>query len=114
MAIRKGSWKLIWDFETGQKELYKLDIDPMEQSNVADLNAQMTRLLEQELANHIQETYAFLPKKDPLYDPKKASQWLLFSRTKRLETLERARMDFLSKDFDPENQWWGSEVGMKN
>jgi len=28
--------------------------------------------------------------------------------------LEKQRLEFLSKDFDPGNNWWGSEVSINN
>jgi uncharacterized sulfatase len=36
LAIRDGSWKLLCDYEGGQVELYNLDDDPIEATNVAE------------------------------------------------------------------------------
>lgn len=109
-AIRKGPWKLIRDFQTGQKELFRLDEDLSEQTNIIELHPDTAALLTEELEHYLNESNALLPREDPLHDAKKEAQWLLFSRTKRMQSLERARLNFLSKDFNPENAWWGSEI----
>ena len=48
-AINKDGWKLIYDYETGAKELYNLDKDPYEATNLARKNpakaAEMSKAL---------------------------------------------------------------------
>lgn len=57
-------------------------------------------------------TSGVVPEKDPLYDPQKEAEFLETVATKKLFSLENQRMRFLSKDFDPGNNWWGSMVTM--
>jgi hypothetical protein len=44
------------------------------------------------------------------YDEALEKEYLEKVRTVRLPRLEAQRMEFLSEDFDPGNNWWGSKV----
>lgn len=109
-AIRKGDWKLIVDFQTNEKELYLMTEDISEKRNLAIEKPEIVDALYSLYSEHIAETKAFIPIKDPNYDFKKEAKWLEFSRTVRLQNLETQRMDFLSPAFNPANFWWGSDV----
>jgi len=40
----------------------------------------------------------------------KEKEYLQKVISQRLPQLEKQRLDFLSKDFNPGNNWWGSDV----
>jgi len=48
-AIRKGDWKLIEHFDAGKDELFSLEEDPSEQSNVASENPKVVAELKEQL-----------------------------------------------------------------
>jgi hypothetical protein len=53
---------------------------------------------------------AHFPEKDPEYNEEAERKHLEWVRNQRLPQLEKQRMKFLSKDFEPGNNWWGSLV----
>lgn len=60
-SIRSGPWKLLMDIDGSGVELYNLDTDPGEKSNVAAAQASVTKTLSKRLASWI----AKLPKPGP-------------------------------------------------
>ncbi len=60
-AIRSGDWKLIEFYEDGRRELYKLNDDPGETTDVARLNPEITRRLTAELHAWQQQIEAPIP-----------------------------------------------------
>ncbi|MCA1747961.1 MAG: hypothetical protein LC655_09710 [Bacteroidales bacterium] len=66
--------------------------------------------LHEQLFGFLNAVGAKFPVHDPLYDAALEEAHLEKVRTVRLPRLEAQRMEFLSKDFDPGNNWWGSEV----
>jgi hypothetical protein len=58
----------------------------------------------------LDEMGARYPIKDPDYNADKENQHLENVINKRWPRLEKQRMNFLSPDFDPNNNWWGSKV----
>jgi len=108
--IRLGDWKLIHYFESGANELYNLSQDIGEQNNVSAQNIELANDLHKQLFDYLHSVNAKFPEKDPNYDPEKAEQRKLSREEKLLPRLEKERMEYLSKDFDPKNKWWGSKV----
>ncbi len=64
-AIRRGRWKLIERFETGEAELYDLQEDIGEQRNLAGKHQQLTGELRAALAEWRQRTGAAMPTPKP-------------------------------------------------
>lgn len=62
------------------------------------------------LFDYLLEGNAKFPEKDPMYDAEKEAQYLERIKSQLMPRLEEDRMRYLSKDFDPKNSWWGSEV----
>ncbi len=60
-AIRKGDWKLIYFYESGEKELYRMDEDISEARNLYAINAQKGEELWTLLRNWLLETKAPIP-----------------------------------------------------
>lgn len=108
--IRRGVWKLIHYYEDDREELYNLEIDLSETTDIAGNNPEKVKELSEELFAYLNEVGARFPEKDPQYSAKKEKQYLDRVINKRWPQLERQRMNFLSEDFDPKNNWWGSRV----
>lgn len=108
--IRLGNWKLIHYYEDGHEELYNLENDLAETTDVAAGNTDVVKELSSRLFSHLQEAGALYPEKDPEYDEEKEKQHLEKIVNERLPQLEKQRLDFLGKDYDPGNDWWGSEI----
>lgn len=111
--IRKGDWKLIHYYEDGRDELYNLKDDIGEQNDVLQHNPDIAKSLSSELSEYLTEVGAIFPQKDPLYDPELKVYQLERVSTDVLRKHESHRMNMLSEDFDPGNNWWGTK-GPKN
>ena len=108
--IRLGDWKLIHYYEDGREELYNLKNDEEETTDVAAEHKGIVSELSEKLFNYLDEVGAKFPQKDPEYDPQKEKEYLQQVINQRLPRLEKQRLDYLSKDYDPGNNWWGSMV----
>jgi len=108
--IRKGEWKLIHYYEDGREELYNLRTDLEELANLAVDRPDLVNQLSEELFAFLNEAGARYPEADPEYNEALETEHLLRVINTRWPQLEKQRLDFLSKDFDPGNQWWGSMV----
>lgn len=110
-VIRRGEWKLIYYYEDGRKELYNLAEDPEEINDLSAKHADLTEELRVALFDYLAEVGARFPTPDPQYDAAQEKEYLRNIEEVRLPQLEAQRLRFLSRDFDPGNDWWGSEVG---
>ncbi len=108
--IRKGEWKLIHYYEDGRNELYNLSLDIREAHEVSAENPGLVEILDKQLFEYLEEVGAIYPTPDPEYDAEKEAAYLQDVKTSRMDNLERQRLRFLSGDFDPGNDWWGSLV----
>ncbi len=112
--IRKGNWKLIHYYEDGRDELYDLETDLEETTDVSAEHPVMVEALRNDLFTFLSEVKAKFPEQDPEYDPAKEKAYLETVRTERLPKLEAQRLGFLSEGYDPGNGWWGSVGAMNN
>lgn len=110
--IRQGQWKLIHYWEDGRNELYNLKTDPEEQSNVADSNTDKTMKLYTKLNTWLESVSANKPRPDMEYDEVLAKKRKDYLENTLLPKLEEDRMNVLSKDFEPNADWWQSKVTM--
>jgi len=108
--IREGDWKLIHYYEDGREELYNLKDGLEETDNVAGENSEIVQKMSKKLFALLDEMGARYPTHDPEYSAENEKKYLEGVINKRWPYLEQQRMDFLSPDFDPKNNWWGSEV----
>ena len=108
--IRLGEWKLIHYYEDGHEELYNLKNDLEEITNVAKANLDLVKQLSEKLFVMLNEMGACFPTKDPEWTAEKEKEYLERIVNERWPRLEQQRMNFLSKDFDPKNNWWGSLI----
>jgi arylsulfatase A-like enzyme len=107
--IRLGKWKLIHYYEDGHEELYNLEDDRRETTDVAGDNPELTKKLSDKLFAYLHEVGARFPEKDPEYNAAKEKEYLERIENELLPRLEQQRLKFLSEDFAPGNNWWGSK-----
>ncbi|MCK3683708.1 sulfatase [Maribellus sp. YY47] len=108
--IRKGDWKLIHYYEDGHEELYNLKDDKAETSDVSADHPGLVKQLNEELFVQLNEMGAKYPSRDPEWTAEKGEQYLQQVIKKRWPQLEKQRLEFLSPDFNPGNNWWGSRI----
>jgi arylsulfatase A-like enzyme len=108
--IRRGDWKLIHYWEDGRDELYNLQSDPGEQTDVRARNLELARTMRERLDGWLAETGARLPAHDPQYDDAAFQAWIKRQQTTVLEQLEKQHADYLDADWQPNKDWWGSAV----
>lgn len=109
-TIRKGNWKLIHYWESNHEELYNLKNDLSEQTDVLDENAAVASDLSKELLSWLEKNHANYAKPDPLYNADLAAIAANNYRTTVIQRLESQRKSMLSKDFKPNEDWWGSKT----
>jgi len=107
--IREGDWKLIYYYEDSSMVLYNLRKDLSETHDIAAQKPRKVVELSQKLFDYLTKVGAKYPEKDPEYSAEKEAKYLANVRKKKLPQLERQRMNYLSPDFNPENDWWGSK-----
>jgi arylsulfatase A-like enzyme len=108
--IRDGDWKLIHYYEDGRDELYNLQVDLQETTDLANNYPDKTSELHAKLFNYLDNVGAMYPEKDPQYNKELERAHLENVKNKQLPQLEKQRREYLSKDFDPGNNWWGSRM----
>jgi arylsulfatase A-like enzyme len=108
--IRYGDWKLIHYYEDGRDELYDLKTDLGEVSDASVENMEVVINLKRILFDYLKSAGARFPIPDPLYDKAKEQEYLRKVAGEGVQKQEEIRMKYLSKDFDPKNNWWGSAI----
>jgi len=108
--IRKGKWKLIHYYEASEYELYDLETDPSEQNDVALQLKVLASSLDNELMSYLDSVDARKPVLDSLFDTDLAVKMRKEKEEVLLLRLEMQRRHFLSTNYDPGNNWWGSTV----
>jgi len=108
--IRSGPWKLIHYFEDGRDELYNLDTDPGEQSDLAADNPERAAELRARLDAWLTEVGARLPVPDPEHDAEKEQARLASLENELMPQLEKQHADYLEPNWEPNDDWWGSQV----
>ncbi|MGB5668755.1 MAG: sulfatase [Maribacter sp.] len=108
--IREKDWKLIHYWEDDSNELYDLNADSAEQYNVAEKHPKIADSLSTKLRSWLSEVDAEYPSKDMEFDIKKAQNRHNLLVNELLPELEKERMNFLSPEFMPNADWWGSKV----
>ena len=108
--IRSGPWKLIHYHEDGHDELYNLESDPGEQNDLLDDNRAEASKLRQRLDNWLLDVGARFPDPDPEYDPEKEIARLRELEHELMPKLEAQHAEYLDPDWQPNEDWWGSQV----
>ena len=108
--IRRGPWKLIHYHEDSHDELYNLDVDPGELNDVFTDNRSLATELRQRLDTWMKEVGARLPVPDPHYDSAKEAARLYELEHDLMPKLEIQHAEYLVADWQPNADWWGSQV----
>lgn len=108
-VVREGEWKLIHYWEDGTNELYNLVSDASEHENLIEREPETAGRLEQNLLGWLDEVGAAMPAPDPDYDPELDQERHERIVNELWPRLERQRLETLSKDWQPNPDWWGSE-----
>ncbi|MCF8379716.1 MAG: sulfatase [Bacteroidales bacterium] len=108
--IRRGDWKLIHYYEDNRNELYNLRNDLEEANDLSKDHLDLVIELNSILFDYLEEVGAKYPIKDPIYNSVLEEEYLKQISTVKIQNLENQRLKFLSPDFDPENNWWGSNT----
>ena len=74
-AIRNGVWKLIEFYDTEEVELYNLDSDISEKTDLSKKIPEKADELRRRLAAWRKSVNAKMPVPNPDYDPEKAGRW---------------------------------------
>jgi arylsulfatase A len=74
-AVRLGPWKLIEFYEDGRVELYNLENDISETTNLAERYPRRTARLKGMLTEWLEAVGAAMPVPNPDYDPTRAGEW---------------------------------------
>ncbi|KPM48803.1 sulfatase [Jiulongibacter sediminis] len=108
--IRDGNWKFIHYWEDGRNELYHLQNDPSEQSNLIESEVKIAEQMKRDLKAWLTDTKAALPQKDPQYSAAAEQKVLEKYRDELWPRLEKQRKEMLSDNFSPNDNWWGSKL----
>jgi len=108
--VRKGPWKLIHYYEDGRNELYNLENDPSETSDLSLEMPVTTKRMAGELMAWLESVNAGFPAADPRYDAAAAEAKSIRYQTVFKERLEREQAAMLSPDWKPNADWWGSLI----
>lgn len=108
--IRKGDWKLIHYYEDDINELYNLKSDPYEQHNIADSHPDKTSILFNNLKKWLEGVDAKFPETDTEFDANKRADYDKQIVEKLWPKLEDERRIMLLKEFQPNDNWWGSKL----
>ena len=67
-AVRDGEWKLIWNYQSGEIQLFNLDADPGEQMDLSGTMTGKAGKLQQMLKDHLAAIGAQWPVQNPGYE----------------------------------------------
>ncbi len=107
--IQEGGWKLIYYWEDGHSELYKLEADIGEENNLAQEEPETALRLEKQLLEWLAGLHAEVPVPDPEYNPILGRERQERIVNKLWPRLEEQRLEFLRPGWQPNEDWWGSE-----
>ena len=108
--VREGDWKLIKYWEDSRIELYNLKNDIGEINCIANKYPKKVKELEQKLNKWLKETGASIPEINKNFDLALYKDQLIKKQTKQLNQQEKLRLNQLTKDWKPNNNWWGSQL----
>lgn len=108
--VRDGAWKLIHYYEDDRVELYNIAADAGEQTNLAAAHPQRVAKLKKDLESWLSETEARFPVPNPHFDADAYAKQQARIRTIGIQSLEREHARYLDADWEPRNDWWGSNV----
>ena len=108
--IQVNQWKLIYYWEDGRQELFRLPSTESDDLNVLKKHPKVAKKLSDSLLTWLTSVNAKYPVIDPEYDAMKAKARYLNGKKDKLQSLEANRAKMFSKDFKPNDNWWKSEL----
>mgnify|MGYP003633828397 FL=1 len=108
--IQQDGWKLIHYWEDEHDELYKLPSNEKDDFNMIAKHPRITKEMSDKLMAWLKEVGAKYPDIDSEYDVKKAEKTYENTVNKKWPALEKNRLEVLSEDFQPNDNWWKSKV----
>ena len=108
--IMEDDWKLIHYHEDGRNELYHLGNDLGEQNNIFEKENKRSLQMRKKLDTWLKQTNAKFPQPDPKFDSKKRNLRWGNIETKGKEVLEKRHASFLDPNYQPNKDWWGSQI----
>lgn len=108
--IQRGDMKLIHYWEDGHIELYNIREDPEERRDISENFPEKSQELDDELLEWLKSVNAQYPEPDPAYNAEKAVERKAYILNELLPRLEKQRLEMLSDDYTPNDDWWGSMV----
>lgn len=108
-VIRDGRWKLIRYHADSTEVLYDLQADIEEQVDVSAEHENIVERLGNELTDYLDRADATYPTVDPMYNSEAEARHLESVENELLPRLENERLEYLSPDYSPGSDWWGSQ-----
>jgi len=108
--VRSGDWKLIHYYEDGRDELYDLAADPGELRDLAAERPAAAADLRDRLDAWLAKVDARPPRPDPQYDAEQERARLEHLATDHMAQLEAQHAQYLDPAWEPNADWWGSQV----
>lgn len=108
--VRKENWKLIHYWEDNHIELYDLNADLIESNNLAEQNKEKAQELEAQLKDWLKSMDTQYAEVDPAWDEAALKKRLENNKNKLMPRLEIKRKQMLSPNWQPNADWWGSDV----
>ena len=108
--IQEDGWKLIHYWEDGHQELYKLPSTEIDNLNVISRHSELAEKMGRALMNWLHNVGAKYPVLDSEYNAPKAEERYSNTLKNKWPALEKSRLEVLSKDFQPNKDWWKSKV----
>lgn len=108
--IRVGKWKLIYYWEDHHTELYDLEVDLGEGQDVSASNEKRATAMKIQLLDWLESMNTQYAEVDSLWDEAARKERLENHRTVKMPKLEKQRKRMLSPDWQPNKDWWGSEI----
>ncbi|OWW27508.1 sulfatase [Zobellia sp. OII3] len=108
--MRKGSWKIIHYWEDGHTELYDLDTDLGETKDRSTEKEILTLEMKEELLAWLEAMQTEYAEEDASWNETAWKQKLENNRNILMPRLEKQREKMLSPDWQPNTNWWGSQL----
>lgn len=108
--LRQGDLKLIYYWEDDRVELFNLSEDIQEKNNLANSNKDKANAMHTQLMEWLKQRNVEFPKLVENFDSELEVKQYQRMSTIRKQQLEKERENMFSKDFQPNEDWWGSKL----
>ncbi|NLR94618.1 sulfatase [Flammeovirga agarivorans] len=109
-VIRSGKWKLIHYYEDNREELYNLEEDGGELTDLSADYPSIVKNLSDGLFTYLNDLGANYPEEDKLWTKDKEDKYLNKVGTVKMKSLEKSRINMLGETYQPNADWWGSQL----